>query len=135
MSNGFYEKSGEALSQKKINWLEDTIRLVLLDLKMYTPDLQQHEFLSSVPKAARIAVSEPLTGKTVTGFVWDADDLSLPKVTGAVGAGVVLFQQTMFDKTSRLLLFVDTAPWLPFQPNGGDLQIRWSDGPNKVCRF
>lgn len=133
--NALFEKAGEGFGQAKINWVKDDVRLILLDMSLYKVDLKKDESLADIPKAARVAVSPPLTGKGIAGFVCDAEPIALPRVTGPLCRAAVLVQMGVMDKFSRLILFVDEAEFLPFLPNGGDLIVEWPTVPTKIFRF
>ena len=135
MPNSFYEKAGEGFGRGEINWPKDEFRLVLVNKLLYKPDLKNHAFLSEVPKVARVAVSDPLQGKSINGFVCDADDLTVERVVGPLCEGAVLVQWKLLEKSSRLVLWMEDAEFLPFLPNGGDLEIEWPNGPTKMFRF
>lgn len=135
MPNAFYEAAGEGFALSQINWVKDDFRVVLINRKLYTPNLKKHAFLSDVPKAARVAVSDPLRGKRVEGFACDAEDVTLERVVGPLCEGAILVQWKLMERDSRLLLWMDEAEFLPFLPNGGDLEIEWPNGPTKLFRF
>ncbi len=132
--NQLFDGFGEGLATGQVNWVKDEVRLILLDLTKYKFN-STDQFLSSVAKEARVATSGPLQGKSVAGFVCDADDLIMERVTGPRCAAAVLVQLGSFDRTSRLLLWLDEAEWLPYLPNGGNLQVTWFNGPDKLFRF
>lgn len=134
--NGFYESALRAFARSQINWEADDLRVVIVDAADYTVDLAAHEFLASVPLAARVAVSGALTGKTVTGAgVLDADDLTIPAVTGDASEALIIYKHTGSDATARLVLYLDTGAGLPFTPNGTDRPITWSNGANRIARL
>lgn len=133
--NQLFEKAGEGFGQAKINWVKDEVRLLLLDISLYKVNLRQHETLADIPKAARVAMSQPLAGKTIEGFNCGAANLVLPRVEGPLCKAAVLAQIGVMDKTSRLILYVDDAAFLPFLPNGGDLIIEWPTDDPKIFRF
>ncbi|CPS24116.1 Bacteriophage protein [Mycobacteroides abscessus] len=65
----------------------------------------------------------------------DAADASWPAVTGLSGEAVVIFKDTGTAGTSRLIYYLDTASGLPVTPNGGDINIAWDNGANKIGRL
>ncbi|SKO52216.1 Bacteriophage protein [Mycobacteroides abscessus subsp. bolletii] len=135
MGNIMYEKAIEAFGNAQINWPSDTIKAVLVDTGTYTLNAATHEFLSDIPSGARIATSAALTGKTNVLGVLDANDSSWPGVTGVSGEAVVIIKDTGTVGTSRLIWYLDTASGLPVTPNGGDINIKWDDGANKIGRL
>lgn len=135
MANIMYDKAYEAFGNAQINWLADTIKVVLVDTGGYTLNAATHEFLSDIPSGARIATSAALTGKANVLGVLDANDSSWPGVTGLSGGAVVIFKDTGTAGTSRLIFYLDTASGLPVTPNGGDINIKWNDGTDKIGRL
>lgn len=135
MANIMYDKAYEAFGNGQINWLADTIKVVLVDTGTYTLNAATHEFLSDIPSGARVATSAALAGKTNVLGVLDAGDASWPAVAGPSGEAVVIFKDTGTAGTSRLIFYLDTASGLPVTPNGGDINIKWNDGPDKIGRL
>lgn len=115
--------------------LSGDVRVIAVDAT-YVYD-EAHEFLASVLVADRVAVSDPLTGKTVTNGVFDADDASFAAVP--VGADVTQFLivvMTGVDATSRIAVHLDDASLgLPFTPTGAGQLVVWDNGPNKIAVF
>jgi hypothetical protein len=111
------------------------IRAVLIDTGNYTYNAAD-DFLNDIPTAARLGggtnpptKSVSLTTKAIlTGGIFDADNVTIPAVSGAdpTAEAVVLFINTGTDSTSRLVLYIDNATGLPFTPNGGDANILWN---------
>ncbi|CQA05857.1 Bacteriophage protein [Mycobacteroides abscessus] len=56
-------------------------------------------------------------------------------MTGLSGEAVVIFKDTGTAGTSRLIFYLDTASGLPVTPNGGDINIKWNDGTDKIGRL
>src|SRR4051812_26217748 len=67
-----------------IDWLNDNIKIVLVDTGAYTYSAT-HEFLSDITSGARISICPNLTGKTVTNGTADAND---PMFTGVPGTSI-----------------------------------------------
>ena len=109
----------------------DTIKVVLVDTASYTYSAS-HQYLSDVPSGMRVATSSALSTKTVTGGVFDADDVTLSSVTGAQSEALVLYKDTGNEATSPLIAYIDTATGLPVTPNGGNITISWSNGSSKI---
>jgi phage tail sheath gpL-like len=80
--------------------------------------------------------SGSLTGKTTTGGVADADNVTITAVDGEEVGFLVLFQDTGVDNTSRLIGYIDTAPEFPFTPAPGqNVAVTWQDGADKIFRL
>lgn len=133
--NSLYTKAKQALIAGDIDLDADTIKAVFVDGADYTPNLATHEFLSSIPSAARVATSGALQNKTVTDGVFDADDITLTSVSGDQFEYIVLYKDTGVEGTSRLILLIDTATGLPCTPNGSDITIQWPSGADKIFRL
>lgn len=134
MANALYAKAKESfISQNpSIDMDTDDIKVVGVDHGTDTPVPATDQFLSDIAAGARIFTSGNLAGKTVTGGVFDANDVTVLAVTGASVESINLYKDTGAAATSPLIAFFDTATGLPFTPNGGDLTIQWDSGANKI---
>lgn len=112
----------------------DTIKVVLVDHGTDTPVPATDDFLDDILAGARIATGT-LAGKTVTGRVFDASDLTFVAVTGASVESIVIYKDSGVESTSRLIAFYDVATNLPVTPNGGDITIQWDNGTNKIFKL
>lgn len=135
MANALYDKGREGFLAGDIDWDVDVIKAVLIDAADYTVNLATHQFLSDIPTAARVATSGALTGKTVTDGVADAADFTFPAVSGDPAEALVIYQDTGSESASRLIAYIDTATGLPVTPNGGDINVAWDDGTNKIFKL
>ena len=135
MANSLYTKAKQGLIDGSIDLDTDDIRVVLVDGADYTPNLATDEFLSSIPSAARVAVSGALQNKTVTDGVFDADDIVIASVTGDQFEYLVLYKHTGSDATARLILLIDSATGLPCTPNNEDITIQWPSGADKIFKL
>jgi hypothetical protein len=137
MASGLYTKFLEAMMSGSVNLLTADVRAVLIDQADYTVNLATHEFLSSVPAAARVGTAVALANKSVTGGAFDADDATLTSVTGDQSEAVLLYIHTGSDATARLILLAesDTVTNLPVTPNGGNINLVWSNGANKIFKL
>lgn len=133
--NAFYDHGRQNFGDGYISWTNDVIKAVLVDASVYTPDLANHSTLADVPVGARVAISDPLTGKTNIAGVFDADDTIFVGVSGATYTYVILFQGTGVDPTSRLILFIDTSENLPGIPTGGNVKMTWPNTASKICKL
>ena len=135
MANELYDKARQGFLDGSIDWDTDDIRAILIDTDDYTVDLESHDNLDDIPAAARVAVSGALTGKTVTNGVADADDVTFSAVTGDECEAIVLYKHTGTESTSRLIAYIDSATGLPVTPNGGSIEVLWSDGDDKIFKL
>ena len=119
-----------------LNWLTWDIRVVLVDAG-YTYSTA-HDFLDDVGAATRVATSGALTGKTVTGGVCDANDVTFPSLTGDDVTGVVIYHHTGVESTSDLICFYEryaTGGLISFEPSGVDATLRWNDSSTKLFKL
>lgn len=106
-------KAKEKLLTAQINWLDDTIKLALVD-SGYTPDIAQDEFLSDVIDYHIVAQSSALTGKSVQAGVAYVSDVTIQIFTGVTFNYLVLYKELGDLATSPLIALIDSAPNLPF---------------------
>lgn len=135
MANALYDKGRQAFLEKLIDWLNDNIKVVLVDAGAYAIDLANHQFLSDIPGGARIATSGNLAGKTSAAGVADSADPTIAAVAGASIELVVIYQDTGVAGTSRLIAAIDTMIGLPFVPSGADVILQWDNGTNKIFKL
>lgn len=135
MANALFDKGREGFLTGAINWTSDNIKAVLVDTGSYTVDLANHDYLDDIPSGARIATSSNLSSKTATAGVADAANITFTAVSGASIEALVLYKDTGTPSSSRLIAYIDTATGLPVTPNGGDLNIDWSNGSNKIFKL
>lgn len=135
MANALYAKGKEGFLDGSINFLSDNIKAVLVDTGTYTPVIATDTYLSSIAVGARVATSGNLAGKSVTGGVADANDITISAVSGASIEAIVLYKDTGTDTTSRLIAFIDTGAGMPITPNGGDITITWDNSANKIFKL
>ena len=137
MSNNLYDKGRQKFLEAKIDWLNDTIKAILIDTDDYAVNLATHEFLNEVPVAARVSTSANLTGKTTTNGVADADDALFEAVVGDICEAVILIKDTGSVATSPLIAYLNSAEsGLPITPSGGsDIILKWNNGPNKIFKL
>ena len=75
MANALYDWGKQQLLDAEIDWLGNTIKMVIVDTDEYTVNTAAHQWLSDIPVEARISTSPALTSKTVTGGVASAAGL------------------------------------------------------------
>jgi hypothetical protein len=133
MSNAVYDKGREAFGNGGINWVSDTIKIVLLDAT-YTPNLATDQYYSQISSAV---VGSPVTlgGKTNVGGVMDANDPVFSSVSGNQVVRSAIFKDTGTPTTSPLICLEDSATGLPITPNGGNINGTFDNGPNKIFKL
>ncbi|MBL7988904.1 MAG: hypothetical protein JNJ94_12645 [Chlorobi bacterium] len=93
------------------------------------------EFLSDIPSGARVATSASLSGVAVSQGVVDWSDFSFSAVTGDASEAIVLYKDTGTASTSALVALYTNGTNLPVTPNGGDINVAWSNGASKAFRI
>lgn len=132
MANAIYPKFKEAVLQSAANsnMSSGTVKVALIDTGVYTYSAA-HEFFSSVTGV--IGTPQTLGTKTFTNGVFDAGDVTFPAVTGNNAEAIMIYIDTGTPATSRLILFQDTGvTGLPVLPNGGDINLVFDNGANKI---
>ncbi|MGR6327709.1 hypothetical protein ACU5AX_01450 [Sphingomonas sp. XXL09] len=135
MANTLYPKFKQTHAATGIGLVSNTIKAQLVDTSAYTYS-DAHQFLSSVPAAARYGNPATLLNKTVslsgTTAVFDADDSLFTSVpAGSSGTtdkeeAIIIYRDTGDPTTSDLIYYIDTATGLPVTPNGGNIVVSWN---------
>ena len=134
MANTLFDAARQRFLEAQINWLTDTMKVILVDTGAYTPQTAVHQYLSDVSMSARIAGPVSLTSKTTTGGAADAADVTFTSVSGSSIEAIIIYSDTGTESTSPLIAFIDTATGLPITPNGGDIIVTWDNGVNKIFK-
>ncbi|MCU4438725.1 hypothetical protein [Acinetobacter lwoffii] len=134
MANTLYDFARQRFLEAQINWMTDTIKVILVDTGAYTPQTAVHQYLADIPISARIAGPVTLTSKSTAGGAADAADCTFTSVTGASIEAIVIYSDSGTEATSPLIAFIDTATGLPITPNGGDIIVTWDNGANKIFK-
>ncbi len=135
MTNALYDLGREGFLASDIDWDGDNIKVVAVDADDYTVNLGTDNDLADIAAGARVSTSGNLAGKSVTAGVADADDISLISVSGDTFEALVIYQDTGTPATSRLIAYIDTGSGLPLAPNGGDVDIAWDGGANRIFKL
>lgn len=131
MANLLYPKGKEALLQS-LDLSSVTVKAVLVDAADYTYS-SSHDFLDDVPSGARVGTPQTLSNKTFTDGVFNADDITFTAVTGDVCEALVIYNDTPGAESGKhLIAYIDTATGLPVTPNGGNINVAWDNGANKI---
>ena len=136
MANTVYPKAKEAFLSGALNLTTADVKVRLLCGATYNA---AHEFVNQVG-GTDLFTGPVLTGKTVTGGVFDADGSVLPAVPAAEDMGgdpadwtaAVLFVDTGTAGTSRLVAWLDSATGLPFLGDGSVVTVEWDSGAAKI---
>ena len=134
MANTLFDFARQRFLEAQINWMTDTVKVLLVDTGAYTPQTAVHQYLSDVAGSSRVAGPMTLTAKTTTGGAADAADVTFTSVSGPSIEAIIIYSDTGTESTSPLIAYIDTATGLPITPNGGDIIVTWDNGVNKIFK-
>lgn len=134
MANTLYDFARQRFLEAQINWMVDTVKVILVSTSSYTPQTAVHQYLSDIPTSSRVTTPVTLTSKATTGGAADAADCTFNSVSGSSIQAIVIYIDTGVEATSPLIAYIDTATGLPITPNGGDIIITWDNGTNKIFK-
>lgn len=130
MANRFFPKGKEKMLDGLIDWNTNTIKARLVK-NTYTYDAA-HEFVSSVT-AVTGTTDQTLTTPTITGGVFDADDVTFSAVpSGETASAVVLYKFVTNDADSPVLALIDTITGFPKNTDGGNITVQWDSGAYRI---
>jgi len=131
MADGMYEKGVASIMGADIDLVNDSIAALLIDLDFYTPDLDSDDTQADIPLAAQIA-QVTLTGKTLDGTTFRADDSIFTSVEGDNVDAIVIMKNTTDSETSLLICLMDSASQFPITPDGSNITIQWDSGADGI---
>lgn len=143
MANSLYDKARNAFLKGEISWKDggDTFRAYLVDINgtagspdPYEVDLEEDEFLDDIPAACLLSYIALAPADPVAG-VADAPDVTFLAVTGAQAEAIVIVKWVSEAADSPLVAYINSATGLPVTPNGGDIQVVWDAGANKIFKL
>lgn len=134
MTNALYDIGRQSFLGGTIIWNSSTMKLVITNHSVHTPSVSADQNLSDI-SAATVATSSALASPTITAGVADAADVTLTAVSGAACASINIYKDTGTSSTSTLCAYIDTATGLPVTPNGGDINIVFDSGSNRIFRL
>lgn len=142
MASALFDKGREGFLVGEIDWDTATQKFALV--RGYTFNAA-HEFVSDVTGAGGTlaATSAALASKTGTSGVADGADLTFTTVA-ANGSNhyLLLFQSSAVGggadvaaSAQRLIAWIDTGTGLPVVPVGGDVNLFFDNGANKIFKL
>ena len=135
MANALYDYGRDQFLQGNIDWVNDTIKVVLIDTDDYTVSLTTHQNLDDVAAGARVATAT-LANPTASGAgVADGDDVTFSAVSGDQSEALVIYKDSGVESTSPLIAYIDTATGLPVTPSGSDISVAWDSGTNRIFKL
>jgi hypothetical protein len=140
MANALFNKGREGFLDGSIDWNSATIKCSLL--RGYTFSAT-HQFLSDVLTSGTLVATATLTTPSATDGVANADPVTFTSVaTGAAIPALLIYQASaptggadLATTAQRLIAFIDAATNLPVTPNGGNINIAWDTGTNKIFKL
>ena len=133
MANALYNLGRQAFLEGNIAWLSDKISVILVT-NSYTPNLYTHQFLSDIG-ANTVGTAQILSNKTSTFGVANATDIVFGAVAGGSTVNYILIYKDTGDSNSLLIAIIDTGNNLPITTNGGDVDVNWDNGINKIFKL
>jgi len=134
MANALYGLGRNKFLTGDIDFVNDTIKSILIDTADYTVSIDVDEFVDDIAAAAKVS-EQALAGNSAALGVADANDTTHSSVTGDTCEAIVLYKDTGTPATSPLIAYIDSATGLPVTPNGGDITIQWDSGANKIFKL
>lgn len=100
------------------------VKVVLVDTGVYTYS-DTHQFYSDL--SGVVGAPATMLNVTVTGGVFDGDDVTFFSVLGDSVEALVVYVDTGVPGTSRLFAYIDSGiTGLPITPGGGYIDVYWS---------
>jgi hypothetical protein len=126
MANILYGKHRQRLQTAGFNWNTANIKMAFVAVD-YVPDGDVDEFLTDLPTDSILARSGVLSGKTATsGFAAGLTPAFLLYRNDRPVVGVLLFEDTGVDATSKLICYSDDGPALPFVGVGFNYAVSYN---------
>lgn len=126
MANAIYPKYKEALlgGLSNIDLDGGTVKAALIDTGTYTYNTA-HDFYNDL--SGVVGTPATIANTTVTGGLFDGDDVTFTTVSGSSAEAIVIYIDTGNTATSRLVAYIDTGvTGLPITPSGGNIAITWN---------
>lgn len=141
MASALFDSGREGFLDGTINYITATVKISLV--RGYTFSAA-HKFVSEVTGAGgSLVATQTLTGKLATGGVADAADVTFPTVAAGDPITALVIYQTsaatggadLAASSQRLIAFIDDAANLPITPNGGNIDVVFDSGSNKIFKL
>lgn len=148
MANALYDPGREGFLAGEIDWDTAVIKVALVRLTAGGAPVftASQKFVSDLVATHTIAAtSAALASKTVTSGIADAADQTPMFSAVASNANnhvLVVFQSSLVtggadtaQTAQRLIAWIDTGTNIPVVPNGGDINVAWDNGANKIFKL
>ena len=133
MANFVYKKAKESLLNGEFNLSSNSLKVLLIDKSLYTPNENSDQYISDIPAGAIKKRSNSMTNVITSLGVLDGDNVSINDYSGEGFSAMVLYQRSS-DSNSKLIFFIDTSSGLPFAGSNSNtpVTIIWSDSNTKI---
>jgi hypothetical protein len=145
MANALYGPGREGFLAGEIDWDTAVIKVLLIRLTAGGAPVftSTQKFVSDLTATHTIAAtSAALASKTVTNGTADGGDQTPMFAAVAANANnhvLVVIQASAVTggadvaaSAQRLIAWIDTGTNIPVVPNGGDINVAWDNGANKI---
>jgi hypothetical protein len=133
MANALYDPGREGFLDGTIDFDTDTIEALLV--RGYTFSAAD-KFETALTSAGTIVARFTLASVTKTNGIADAaDGVWTAVASGAAIPAIVILSNKGSAATNRLIAYIDTATGLPVTPNGGNINVAWDNGSNKIFKL
>lgn len=137
MANLLFPRARQGFLTGRIDWATATIKVSLLRGYSYNAT---HQWVSDVVATGTLVATQTLASKTDTDGVADAADVTFPTVAAGASVPHLLIYQSsavtggadVATSAQRIIALIDTASNLPITPNGGDINIIFDAGANRI---
>jgi hypothetical protein len=138
MADALFNPAREGFLAGEIDWNGATIKVSLI--RGYTFNTA-HKFVADATSAgATLVATATLASTTVTNGVADAGDVIFNTVpTGTACNALLIYQSSaptggadLPAASQRLIAYIDSASGLPVTPNGGNINVVWDNGSNRI---
>jgi hypothetical protein len=148
MATALYGKGRNHFAFGDIIWKlagGSTIKATLIDAADYVlgANIDVHEYMNTdtVPAAAKVGGPVTLTLIDAALGVCDAQDAVFSTVSGDQSEVIIIWKDgggggtSASGTTDLLIAYIDNATGLPVTPNGGDINVAWDNGANKIFKL
>lgn len=138
MASSLYDRGRQGFLSKELDWVNDLIKMGLIDHTDDTPSIANDEDWADRATAARIVTPVALAAtKTAVDGVADAGDTTWSSASGDAGDSIDIYYDSTVEATSLMICNIDTATGgtLPVTPNGGDITVAWDNGADKIFKL
>lgn len=135
MSFAFHYFSEEVLAGRII-WTTGFYGACLMK-DTYTPSPEGVRYLADLNVTHRPQPIVQVLGRALVDGAADSFDIVFPRVPelGYTYKGIVIFQNTGVEASSKLLVYHDSGVGWPVTPNNGNIVVQVDDGADRLFRI